>query len=256
VFAILSPAKKLNLEAAVDGLVCTRPVLLDEADRLATTCRNLSAENLKDLMRLSDALATLNRDRFRAYERGSEGVVGTPAAVTFAGDTYVGLGANDWSLDDHIFAQKNVGILSGLYGLLRPLDAIQPYRLEMGTRLKTRRGNDLYQFWGERISRRIDQVLAGHAHPVVINLASTEYFRAVDLKSLQPRVITPVFKEVRDGQAKVISFMAKRARGAMAGFLVRQRLTDPEALKGFGWEGYRFDPGASQDARWVFTRPR
>jgi cytoplasmic iron level regulating protein YaaA (DUF328/UPF0246 family) len=174
--------------------------------------------------------------------------------VTFAGDTYQGLNAGEWSADDHRFAQDNLGILSGLYGLLRPLDTIQAHRLEMGTRLKTRRGTDLYQFWGDRISRRIDEALVGHSHPKLINLASGEYFRVVDATVLKASVITPVFKEVREGRAKVISFMAKRARGAMAGYIVCRRLTDPEALKDFDLDGYRFDPMVSDDQTFTFTR--
>ncbi|MEE2757988.1 MAG: peroxide stress protein YaaA, partial [Myxococcota bacterium] len=174
--------------------------------------------------------------------------------LTFAGDTYVGFEAGTLSDSELAFAQENIGILSGLYGLLRPLDSIQPYRLEMGTKLHTDAGQGLYRFWGETIAQEIRHRLDGHESQVVINLASKEYFSAVPVRALGCRVITPVFKEVRDGKAKVISFLAKRARGSMARYIVQNRITKPEALKEFSTDGYRFESQLSDSDEWVYVR--
>ena len=172
----------------------------------------------------------------------------------FNGDTYTGLEASSLSEADLDWAQDHLAILSGLYGVLRPLDLIQPYRLEMGTKLKTGRGTTLYQFWGERITQQLSAQLAAHDDPTVINLASNEYFKSVQAKALPGQVITPAFKEMRDGKAKMISFMAKRARGMMARHIIEHRLERPEDIKGFTAGGYQFDEASSTDTTWTFIR--
>jgi len=179
-----------------------------------------------------------------------------PAVLAFTGDTYIGFDAPTLSVEDLEWAQDHVRILSGLYGVLRPLDLIEPYRLEMGTKLDNPRGKDLYAFWKGRISTVLDAAVAGHAAPVIVNVASTEYFKAVDEKALKARVITPVFKEETGTASKVIGLMAKRARGMMARYIVTNRLDDPEALKDFREGGYTFRPEQSDANTWVFTRPK
>lgn len=256
--AILSPAKKLNFDApAVDSprLRLTTPELLRETKLLAESTRALTTANIKKLMSLSDSLAELNFDRFQAFDiKASRPKGSKQAALAFNGDTYVGLAADTFSEDDMAFAQDHLGILSGLYGLLRPLDAIQPYRLEMGTRLQTPRGRSLYEFWGDRVAARIDKRLEQMNSDVLINLASNEYFSVLPRHSLKARVVTPVFKEIRDGKAKIISFSAKRARGTMARYIVNKRLADPAALKKFNLDGYRFQKADSDDDHWLFLR--
>ena len=203
-------------------------------------------------MSLSDDLARLNRERFQAFEAGSTD--GVQAAFAFAGDVYEGLKARDLDAAGLAFAQDHVRILSGLYGLLRPLDRIQPYRLEMGTRLKTRRGASLYDFWGDRISKCLNADAEGHTDATLVNLASQEYFGVVDAKALKLPVVTPQFRESRDGESRIISFFAKKARGGMARFAIDERIERAEDLKAFDRNGYRFDKAASSDTEWIFIR--
>ena len=174
--------------------------------------------------------------------------------MCFRGDVYQGLDAPSMSADDLEWAQDRLGILSGLYGILRPLDLIQPYRLEMGTSLKTRRGPNLYRFWGKRIAKEINARTGAHDHSCIINLASNEYFKAASAKDLVAPIVTPSFKEIRDGKPKIISFFAKKARGLMARYIIENRIEEPEAIKAFDWEGYTFRPSLSQDGHWVFAR--
>jgi len=209
---------------------------------------------LQDLMKLSPALARLNRDRYRDYTDEPTADATRPAARAFAGDTYTGLEAASLEPDEMDWAQEHLRILSGLYGALRPRDAIQPYRLEMGSRLKTRRGKNLYEYWGTQISKSLRAQAANIGSDVLINCASQEYFGADDIEALKLRVITPVFMEDRAGQAKIVSFFAKKARGAMARYIVQHRLTDPEAIKAFDTGGYAFNADMSQGANWVFLR--
>lgn len=254
--ALLSPAKSLNFDPAPADLPHSQPVLLDHTALLAERARALSAADLKALMGLSDALADLNHARFQAFSPTAERDGNAkPAVLAFTGDTYIGFDAPSLSRDDLLFAQERVRLLSGLYGVLRPLDLIQPYRLEMGIKLDTVRGKDLYAFWAGIIGPLLDDTVAPHASPVLVNLASTEYFKATEAKTLRHRVITPVFKEERNGTARTIGLMAKRARGMMARFLVTQRLEEPEGLKDFTAGGYRFQPKQSSAETWVFTRP-
>lgn len=251
---LLSPAKKLNFEPVTEFSVTT-PELLKETKVLHETTRRLSAADLKRLMKLSDSLAKLNQRRFQEFDADSARPPGSKqAALAFDGDTYVGLRAPEFTKEEMEFAQQHVAILSGLYGVLRPLDAIQPYRLEMGTRLKTPRGGSLYDFWGDRVAKTINQRLKKMVGGVVVNCASQEYFGVIPEGSLAAPVITPVFKELRGGQAKIVSFSAKRARGAMARYIVKHRLTEASGLKKFNQDGYRFMPKESTATEWLFLR--
>jgi hypothetical protein len=205
-------------------------------------------------MHLSDNLATSTWERFQQLSLAPEG--GRPAALTFAGEVYQGLDAWSLSADDLAWAQDHLAILSGLYGLLRPLDRLQPYRLEMGTKLDNPRGKDLVSFWRAVVTRRVDALVAGHADPTVVNLASDEYFSAVDRKGLTARVVTPVFQDIKDGKARALFLFVKRARGAMARWIVEHRAERAEQLKEAAVHDYRFVPEASDDVRWVFRRPQ
>ena len=216
--------------------------------------RTLSATDLSALMSISPKLADLNHGRFAQWSLPFTTDNAKPAALMFNGDTYAGLEASSFTEGDLNFAQQHLGILSGLYGVLRPLDLIQPYRLEMGTRFSNPRGPNLYAFWGDRIAQTLNEWTQQHTHKTLINLASKEYFTSVCTEALNAEVITPVFKEVRDGKPKIISFFAKRARGMMARYLVCNRIEDPEDLKAFADGGYGFAPELSSKTEWVFTR--
>ena len=250
---LLSPAKTLDFSPAPEGLALTRPAFSRDTGELAALARTLKPADLKRLMGISDKLAELNVKRFRAFRsRGS----GVPAALAFAGDVYHGLKARELDADALAWAQDRVRILSGLYGLLRPLDVIQPYRLEMGVKLANARGDDLYAFWRERIARSLRKDAKATADPTVVNLASQEYFKAIDRKALKLRVVTCHFKEqAADGDLRIVAFYAKRARGAMARFAVDRRAERAEDLQGFDVDRYRFLPDASDEAEWTFARP-
>ena len=235
---VVSPAKRLDW--AERNISMSSPEFQGEASRLAGHARQLSLGDLRSLMSLSDDLARLNRDRFRAFSKSPTEETTRPALYAFAGDTYQGFDAGSLSKEAQEYAQSNLRILSGLYGLLRPMDAIQPYRLEMGSRLKSRRGNSLYDFWGTTISKALNRDAETLETGLLLNCASQEYFRAVDLKALKLRVLTPVFLENKDGAPKIISFFAKKARGSLARFVVENQVTDPESLKEFSVDGYRF----------------
>jgi len=250
---VISPAKRLDWTESPRAGV-TKPAYQHEANTLAGHARQLSLTKLKALMDLSDDLARLNRDRFKAFEPSSTPENAKPAALAFAGDTYLGLEAATLDCDAMAYAQDHLRILSGLYGLLRPMDAIQPYRLEMGSRLKTRRGRSLYDFWRDVPARALNAAASETGSGILVNCASQEYFGAVDLNTLKPRVITPVFMELKNGEAKIVSFFAKKARGAMARFIVANRLRDAESLKDFDLGGYALDQNASTDDRPVFLR--
>ncbi len=253
--ALLSPAKKLDFDPAPAGIPRTRPALIDQTEQLMAVARRQSPGDLQRLMSLSEALAELNFDRFQTFSDSRRATKGRKqAALAFAGDVYVGLAAPTLPPKGLEFAQDHLRILSGLYGLLRPLDLIQPYRLEMGTALANDRGSDLYAFWGDRIRKALATELRRHERPVVVNLASQEYARAARLPDLGLRVVTPLFKERRGGKLKVISFSAKRARGTMARFIVDRRIDRPQGLRRFDQDGYAFDAGLSDDDTWVFVR--
>lgn len=249
---VLSPAKSLDMSPVdVDP---TQPAFQADALRLVKTARNLTLGDLRGLMDISDDLARLNRDRFRAFSDSPAADQVKPAALAFNGDTYQGLEAKTLSGDDLRWAQDRLVILSGLYGLLRPLDAIQPYRLEMGSRLKTRRGNSLYDYWGSTLAKALNAQARTVDATVLVNCASQEYFGAVDQKTLKLRVVTPQFMEVKDNRPRIVSFFAKRARGAMARFIIENRVTDPAGLLGFSSGGYAYDPDLSGPDTPVFLR--
>lgn len=250
---VISPAKKLDWAVTRD-LDMTAPAFRADTAELAARARDLTAGDLKKLMGISDKLARLNAERFADFRDDPAPEALRPAALAFAGDTYTGLDAR--SLDDDAlrWAQDRLRILSGLYGLLRPLDGIQPYRLEMGSRLSTARGKSLYDFWGDRLARALNDAAQAAGTQTLINCASAEYFGAVDPAALTLRVVTPVFMEDKGGAPKIVSFWAKKARGAMARFIVENRLTDPEQIKAFDAGGYGFEPGLSEGDRWVFLR--
>ncbi len=249
---VLSPAKRLDFTEADPALPASERRLVEDTATLARTARARTVAELRQLMSISDDLARLNRERFQAFDPDSTD--GVQAAFAFAGDVYEGLKARELDGPGLAFAQEHVRILSGLYGLLRPLDRIQPYRLEMGTRLKTRRGSSLYDFWGDRIAKQLNADAEGHGQKTLVNLASQEYFGAVDARALKLPVVTPHFREGKDGESRIISFFAKKARGGMTRFAIDERIERAEDLKAFDRDGYRFDKSASSDTDWIFIR--
>ena len=251
---VLSPAKAMNFAAPEQALPMTTPEMGTDIALLSQTTRKLTVAQVKSLMSLSDNLARLNRERFQAFDPAME--EGLQAAFAFNGDVYAGLRARDLDGKALAFAQDHLRILSGLYGLLRPLDGIQPYRLEMGTRLKTRRGPSLYAFWGDKVAKALNVQAAGHKDPTLVNCASQEYFGVVDPKALKLPVVNVRFVEEKDGEAKVISFYAKKARGLMARYAIDHRIETASDLRAFDSDGYRFQPQASNESEWVFSRPQ
>lgn len=251
---VISPAKKLDFDNAAPVSDHTQPPLLDQAEILAERARELSADDLARLMKISDKLAELNRERFQAWHTPFTPQNAKQALFAFKGDVYAGMQAETLAEDDVAFAQDHLRILSGLYGVLRPLDLIRPYRLEMGSRYANPRGKDLYAYWGDEITEQLNTALAALGADRVVNLASNEYFRAVRPKQLAAEVISPVFKDLKNGAYKVVSFYAKRARGAMARFLIQQRVRAPEGMAAFDWAGYRYVPDVSTPAQPVFLR--
>ena len=249
---VISPAKRLDwAERQVD---MTKPAFGDDAMRLAKTMRNLTLGDLKGLMDLSDDLAKLNRDRFKSYAAEPDADAVRPAALAFAGDTYQGLEAASLDEDEMAWAQDHLRILSGLYGVLRPLDAIQQYRLEMGSRLKTRRGKSLYDYWGTDLAKALNAQASEIGAKVLVNCASQEYFGAVPVKALKLNVVTPQFFEDKNGTPKIVSFYAKKARGAMARYIVQNRITSPDSLLEFDTGGYAYAPELSTDDKPAFLR--
>ena len=252
---LLSPAKSLDYDSPLPaGLPHSQPQFIPDAARLIDVLRTRSPQDIASLMSISDALAALNVARYGAWSPHFTQENARQAVMAFNGDVYEGLQAATLSLPDLDWAQQHLAILSGLYGVLRPLDLMQPYRLEMGTRLATDAGVNLYQFWGARIAEHLNRQLADDTDPVVVNLASQEYFKAVDRKALSARVVECVFEDYKGGHYKIISFYAKRARGLMARWAIRQRASTPRQLEGFDLEGYAFHPAASSPERLVFRR--
>lgn len=251
--ALLSPAKRLDFSPAPDFAKPSTPALLDDANIMTARAKKLSRGQIAKLMDISPKLAELNYERFQHLDPAAGGET-KPAIYAFAGDVYMGFDAKSLSAKDIAFAQEHVGIISGLYGLLRPLDAIQPYRLEMGSTLKTERGKDLYAFWRKALTAHLNARTA-QAGTTIINLASQEYWGAVDAKALEAPVLQCHFKEIKKGKATIVSFLAKKARGMMARHIVENRLTKPEQLKTFEAGGYQFDAKTSDETQWVFSRP-
>ena len=255
---LLSPAKSLDYDTPTPAAVAklaTEPLFVERSAELIGLLRKHSAADVAGLMDLSESLAELNVARYKDWTPRFTPANSKPAALAFNGDVYGGLDANSLSLADLRWAQAHVAILSGLHGVLRPLDRLQPYRLEMGTALANPRGANLYAYWGDAIAEHLNERSAADASPVIVNLASQEYFKAADRKKvLAPRVIDCVFEDWKGGQYKVISFFAKRARGLMARHAIRQRVATPAGLKRFDAEGYRFDASVSARDRFVFRR--
>ena len=253
---LLSPAKKLNMALVETGVPITQPRLRDDTHELAIVAKTRTADDLKRLMHISDNLATMNFERFQAFNLDNKSNSAKPAGLAFDGDVYWGLEADSLSEDTLSYAQDHLRILSGLYGVLRPMDAIQPYRLEMGTKMVNGRGKTLYDFWGARIADRLNADLTDHADTTVVNLASNEYFKAVDADVLGQKVIGAKFLNVKDGEARSLMYYAKHARGTMARWIMENRLDRADGLKDFNADGYALDAAASTENELVFSRPQ
>lgn len=251
---LLSPAKTLDFETPPTTGSSTQPALLEHSKVLVDKLRGVSAPKLASLMNISDQLAALNRDRYRSWHTPFTKDNAKQAILAFKGDVYMGLDAESLSADELKFAQKHVRILSGLYGVLRPLDLIQPYRLEMGTKLKNERGKDLYEFWGAEITDRLNADLKAARTDMVLNLASQEYYKSVDADRLEAEVISPAFLDLKNGTYKMISFYAKKARGYMTAWVIRNRVEDPGDLRGFNVAGYRYSKELSEAGKPAFVR--
>ena len=251
---LLSPAKKMNMAPAETRVTITQPRLRNDTHELAIVAKTQTVEDLKRLMHISDNLATMNFERFQAFNLDNRSNTAKPAGLAFDGDVYWGLEADSFSEDTLSYAQDHLRILSGLYGVLRPMDAIQPYRLEMGTKMANGRGKSLYDFWGARIADRLNVDLADHADTTVVNLASNEYFKAVDAKALGRTVIGAKFLNVKDGEARTLMYYAKHARGSMARWIMENQVDRAEGLKDFNTDGYALDAAASTDVELVFSR--
>lgn len=250
---VISPAKTLDFETPPHIDEFTQPDFLKQSRKLIRQLQALSPDDISSLMGISSNLSELNHRRFMNWKTPFKPANAKPAALAFRGDVYTGLKAENFNADDFTYAQEHLRILSGLYGLLRPLDLIQPYRLEMGTRFQNEDGDNLYQFWGEDITKALNKQLK-QTGPLLLNLASKEYFSAVQPKALQAEVITPVFKDLKNGKHKIISFYAKKARGLMSAYIIQNRIRDAEAIKGFDRDGYYFCPEQSTAREWVFLR--
>jgi cytoplasmic iron level regulating protein YaaA (DUF328/UPF0246 family) len=251
---VISPAKTLDYESTPVTSRFTQPEHLAYSAKLIKQLRKLSPAQLSELMGISDKLAGLNAARFGEWTPDFSPANARQALLAFKGDVYTGLQVEDFSEADFDFAQRHLRMLSGLYGVLRPLDLMQPYRLEMGTRLENAKGKDLYAFWGKHISGWLNEALAAQGDDILLNLASQEYFGAVDRKAFKGRIVDTEFKDLNSGQYKIISFYAKKARGLMARYVIKERVTEVEALKAFDYQGYRYDQASSKPDRLVFLR--
>lgn len=252
---IISPAKTLDYESPLATERFTQPELLDQSQKLIKICRKLTPAQISGLMHISDKLAGLNAARFGEWQPDFTPDNARQALLAFKGDVYTGLQAQDFSEEDFDFAQQHLRMLSGLYGVLRPLDLMMPYRLEMGIKLENPQGKDLYSFWGDRITEKLNQALEQQGDDVVVNLASDEYFKSVKPAKLRGSLIKPVFLDEKNGKYKVISFYAKKARGLMSRFIIKNRLSRSEQLVDFNLEGYAFDEAVSAGNELVFKRP-
>ena len=251
---VISPAKTLDFETAPATERFTQPQYLDHSQELIEQLRELSPAQISELMHVSDKIGGLNAARFGSWNPAFTPANAKQALLAFKGDVYTGLNAETFSDADFTYAQDHLRMLSGLYGLLRPLDLMMPYRLEMGTKLANARGKDLYAFWGTRISEWLNEALAEQGDDVLLNLASNEYFSAVKRTALNARIINTEFKDLKNGQYKIISFYAKKARGMMSRFVIEERINDPAKLKAFDVQGYRFNAEQSKPDNLVFLR--
>ena len=251
---VISPAKNLDYETPTPTKKHTKAALLEDASELMAGLKELSPQGVSSLMGISDKLGVLNYDRFQQWSLPFNASNARQAVLAFKGDVYVGLDAYSFDEQAFAFAQQHLRILSGLYGVLKPLDLMQPYRLEMGTSFANERGANLYQFWGDKIVLLLNKQLKKLGTQTLVNLASNEYFKSVDKTKLSASIITPVFKDWKNGQYKIISFFAKKARGRMSAYIIKNGITDPMKLKGFDWDGYRYNSAMSDGSELVFTR--
>lgn len=253
--ALLSPAKNLNYTTPATTDIYTQPRFEKESQQLIDKLKKLSKKKVGELMHLSDNLAALNHERYQTWSLPFDAQNAKQAALAFNGEVYTGLNAKEWSEEDYNFAQTHLRILSGLHGLLRPLDLLQPYRLEMGTKFSAKPSQkNLYEFWGKKIAQELNADLAQQGDDIIVNLASNEYFKSVDKKTVKASVIDFQFKENKGGEYKMLMVYAKKARGLMAAYMIQNQISDPEQLKQFDSEGYCFNPNLSTDTNWAFTR--
>ena len=253
---VISPAKTLDYESPLPSRNFSQPQFIEEAERLIKVLRRMAPDDIQDLMHISPKLAELNLSRYLSWEKPFSPKNARPAIFAFKGDVYAGLEAQEYKAADLDFAQDHLRILSGLYGVLRPLDLIQPYRLEMGVKLKNNQGESLYDYWGEQLGASIAEALQGQKDNLLINLASNEYFKAIQGKTSDAEIITPVFKDYKNGQYKVISFFAKKARGLMSSYIIKNRVKDIADLVLFHDEGYRFSKKDSIGGELIFLRKK
>lgn len=251
---VISPAKTLDFETPTVTNLNSDIEFLSESKQLIRELRKLKVDDIKDLMSISPKLAQLNFDRIHEWNPPFTAENAKQALLAFKGDVYTGIDAATFTDKDFERAQTDLRILSGLYGVLKPMDLIQAYRLEMGKKLENKKGKDLYTFWGDKITKSINASLKEDGHKEIINLASNEYFKSINKKKLKAEIITPVFKDLKNGQYKMISFFAKKARGLMTRFIIQNEITNAEDLKAFDSEGYIFNPGLSKEKELVFTR--
>jgi len=249
---VISPAKKLN-ENCNQSIISsyTKPPFLDDSKKIVSALRKYSVEKLSSLMNISEKISILNYERYIKWSLPFNKKNSHPAILLFQGDVYKGISVEDFNAEDFLFAQKSLRILSGLYGILKPLDLIQPYRLEMGTQIKIGKHNDLYDFWGDEITKKINN---DSNSDYLINLASVEYFKSINTNSLKPKLINIIFKEKRDNGYKIIAINAKKARGLMSRYIIKNKIINPQKLKKFSLEGYKYNKILSSNNDWVFTR--
>ncbi|MEH6560995.1 MAG: peroxide stress protein YaaA [Marinobacter sp.] len=250
---VISPAKTLDYESPLATETFTKPDFLDDACELIDQLKELEPHQVSNLMSISDKLGQLNAERFQSWHTPFSAKNARQAVLAFKGDVYTGLGAESFGEQDFSFAQAHLRMLSGLYGILKPLDLMQPYRLEMGTKFENKRGKDLYAFWGDRLTQEINRLLKND-DGVLVNLASNEYFKSLKKKDLEGQLITPQFKDWKNGQYKIISFYAKKARGLMCRYAILNRITNANDLKNFNLDGYYFSEDQSDKNNWVFLR--
>jgi hypothetical protein len=252
--ALLSPAKRLDFQKIMPNQLDSVPIFLSDATKLASIGSKLKKSELSHLMKISPELTDLTHERFISFTSNPDINSTKPAAFAFSGDTYVGLDSNTINKENFNFFQKNIRILSGLYGMLRPFDRIQPYRLEMGSKLRNPKGKNLYEYWSNSISNLLNLEICDHEYQIIINLASDEYFKVINQKSLQTKIITPKFYEQKNDSYKMIGFFAKKARGLMARYIIDNKITDPSFLKDFSSEGYTYVSSRSNENNLVFLR--
>ncbi|MBL1141908.1 MAG: peroxide stress protein YaaA [Proteobacteria bacterium] len=251
---VISPAKTLDFETPPVTQDFTQPEFLKESRKLILELKKLSPAEVSDLMKISDKLGTLNFLRFNEWKTPFTLNNAKQALLAFKGDVYSGIEAETFSNQDLKFAQKHLRMLSGLYGVLKPLDLMQAYRLEMGTKFENKQGKDLYEFWGTKITEQINKDLKASKSKYLINLASNEYFKSLQAEDINAEIITPVFKDFKNGKYKIISFYAKKARGLMSAYIIKNRLKDPDDIKKFNIDNYKFSKSESSGNNWVFQR--